>query len=71
MKIFVDYHSARKVQGVFDLKGKDRLDMMKEIFHLQRFDVEWKAHKKPPEHSWINQRHYQDLKRFRKKPFQL
>jgi hypothetical protein len=45
MKIFVDYHSARKVQGVFDLKGKDRLDMMKEIFHLQRFDVEWKAHK--------------------------
>jgi hypothetical protein len=73
MKIFVnDYHSARKVQGDFDSERKRSLDMMKEIFICSDLIYVEAASAQSAARTQLDQpRHYQDLKRFRKKPFQL
>jgi exonuclease SbcC len=56
------------------LKGKERSDMMKEIFHLQRFDLASKVGMlQSTTRTQLDQLKvpYQDLKRFRKKRFWL
>jgi hypothetical protein len=75
MKIFVVPLLFRKGSlRSFRLEGKERSDMMKEIFHLQRFDLASKVGMlQSTTRTQLDQLKvpYQDLKRFRKKRFWL
>jgi exonuclease SbcC len=53
------------------LKGKERSDMMKEIFHLQRFDLASKVGMLQSTRTQLDQLKVpcQDLKRFRRNDF--